>query len=301
MLLAVSTCHLHAQLAANLSNLSQAINNLTTALTPKLKEEPVTLEPLAEPKSVEEPKREPSPAVIETWDQLVQTNKIRAANSKSLSQFNVAVQLHVIADAYQPIKDLQKAIQIANQDLQKKMSKQRCGKDHWKFHMTLLYLNIPIDLSTIQTAAGQRTAIKAVNDDVTSWIEKISWANEVTGLKSIKLLSFDYAGLKIISGKDYDFLVALFNPKQGTSSLQNDLILPLAKEVFQKYPHAWIDFLEHPEYHISMAFLHKPCNITEAEVKPPASAAKFAPFELQTGELKVVTKGIEPQTIPWPQ
>ncbi len=293
LLLALSICSLHAQLDQKLGELTNKLNALYTQLQPQA---PIP----APPPAPEPPKPEPVQATIETWDQLVQENNKRKAESKSLSLYNIAVQLHVTADAYQPIKDLQQAIETTNQDLQKKMREQSCGKNHPKFHMTLLYLNIPIDLSNINTHEGQNAEIKAVYNNVTSWIETISWAHNATGLKSIKLLSFDYTGLKIIRGKDYDFLVALFNPQQGILPLQKDLILPLAKEVFQKYPHAWIEFLEHLEYHISLAFFQKSCNITDAEIKPPAAPTTLAPFELKTGELKVVIKGIDPQTIPWP-
>lgn len=267
ILLALSTNHLQAQLAAKLSNLSQALSSLTTALAPKLKEEPVVLEPVAKHK----PPVTPIPAQS-AWNQFLIENN--AHEAKALQDQYPVFLGYIMTTADGKFLTLQKAQTML------KAYNQACAYFFTpeKLHMTLLYINIPIDPSQI---ADERATVKYISDRLFALIDQFT--------NTLQPLNFEYSTTKIL-GRNLDYLVAAFNPKQGIRYLQEQFIMPFGNKLFQHFPNAWLSHIEAPEYHISLAKLQQP-KCTAKDIKIPGTLPKVKDYRLKYMELQVSVKG----------
>ncbi len=261
VLLALFTCSLHAELLDRLNELSQSLGNLTLALTPK---------------------PAPVPAAIETWDDLVkENNKRKNESSKKASElttFKGLITMYPIA--YVDLVALQEEYKDANPWLVfEERGETDCGKFQAQkdLHLTLLYINIPIETAHIPLIpnrnkpdlAGYRVPLK-------DYLVKA-----ITALAPVlKTISFEYAERnKILGAKpEKKFLSALYTPKDGINSLREKFIIPFAEKLFAQFPYAWIDFLESDDFHFSLATLQGNC--VNRKINEPAPLPAMGIFNL---------------------
>ncbi len=270
-LLLVLPFSIHAQLDKELWDLTNHLTELYIQLGA-----PTPLPPAPEP-----PKPEPVQAPLETWADLVKENNKRKAESKSKeSELTVFHGTVAVSISTPDLTNLLKSFRDANPDLEKKFkeSRYKCGtfyKLGQLLHLTLLYFKIPIETKTIQK-------IESTQSEIESALNKL--VQEKTPV--LKEVQFEYAEQNKTMGSkaDKQFFAALFNPSDGINSFRNIFTLPFVKSLFSLYPYAWIDFLENPDYHISLAVLKEEC--VNAEIKIPDPLPAVSLFKLEQGTLK---------------
>lgn len=280
VLLLLLSCHLlQAQLDKELQNLSQQLYKLEVTLKTQIFP---PLPPVPEP-----PKPELVQPVIETWEQLVAENNRRKTenmNKADLTIFNA--RLEITVNKYPDIITLQQAFQNENPELVNKftLSTGSCG--YWQpeneMHFTLLYLKIPLETKKISTIANKPDFV-GFRDQLKTILEK-----DIKDVApAIQNISFEYAEQnKVIGAKENEkYLAALFTPSEEIAVIREKLTLPFAKTLFAQYPFAWIDYLENPDYHISLAILKNEC--VKEPIKNPDPLPPVTMFNFATGILKV--------------
>lgn len=278
LIILIVSCNARGQLANKLYDLAQALSEVSILLNANTENQ--------------KPKEETvKPVPITTWGQLVQENKKREAlsNTKAseLTVFNVYIN---ISAHYPDLLNLQKEYMKANPELVKKFqqSPKSCGNFIDDLHMTLVYLNIPIETKNVSNAEDMKVQLK---DAVVQWLQMLK-----PNLKPIIFEFTEQEKTLVGKNKDRSFITALFTPSESSNPLREKFLLPLAQSLYPKYPYAWIGFLENPDYHVSLIRLLSGCiteTVTTPNPLPPVSLYKF-----ETGTLMVSVSGGGTKSMP---